>query len=81
MNSQRQHLFNFSVLLFDVRQVEVLRGPQSTLYGKNALGGIVNIISRRSENSFFDDGSGRPNSVTGTRADGLQAGISLLAAF
>ena len=38
--------------LFDVEQVEVLRGPQSTLYGKNALGGIVNIISRRPENRF-----------------------------
>ena len=38
--------------LFDIEQVEVLRGPQATLYGKNALGGIVNIISRRPENRF-----------------------------
>jgi iron complex outermembrane receptor protein len=33
--------------LFDVARVEVLNGPQSTLFGKNASAGIVNIVSRR----------------------------------
>jgi len=36
-------LFN----LFDVDHVEVLRGPQGTLYGKNTIGGAVNIVSRK----------------------------------
>ena len=32
--------------LFDLERVEALRGPQATLYGRNATGGVVNFISR-----------------------------------
>lgn len=36
-----------SIELVDIQQVEFVRGPQSALFGRNTLGGLVNIVSAR----------------------------------
>jgi iron complex outermembrane recepter protein len=40
--------------LFDMQRVEVLSGPQGTLYGRNAAGGVVNMISNNPTTEKFD---------------------------
>lgn len=37
----------------DVQQVEILRGPQGTLYGANALAGLINIVSNKPSEQFY----------------------------
>ncbi len=53
----RNHFFEQE--FYDVSQVEVLRGPQGTLYGRNATAGVVNLISAKADRSVRSDGLAR----------------------
>lgn len=48
--SEPNGAFNFgNELLGDIERIEVLRGPGSSLYGSGAIGGVINMVTRRAQ--------------------------------
>jgi len=63
-----------SIELLDVDQIEFVRGPQSALFGRNTLGGLVNITSAKPSASRWTGGVSAPFGTYG--AWGVRGGIS-----
>ena len=60
--------------VFDLQRVEVLRGPQGTLYGKNVVGGAVNLITARPEDTFGGALSASYGNYNAIQSDGYVTG-------
>jgi iron complex outermembrane receptor protein len=75
--------------LLDVDRIEVLRGPQGTLYGKNTIGGAIKFVTRRPGDTLRANGSVAVGSydqfdlkgaISGPLTEGVSAGLSVLRA-
>jgi outer membrane receptor protein involved in Fe transport len=61
----------FEQEFYDLQRVEVLRGPQGTLYGRNATGGVVNIISAKPKFLAEAKLSGDIGNFNSSRVEGM----------
>jgi iron complex outermembrane receptor protein len=66
------YTLDLAVPLASVERIEILRGAGSALYGPDAVGGVINIVTRRTQSSQLHARSGSFGSVEG----GLSTGLS-----
>jgi outer membrane receptor protein involved in Fe transport len=55
---------------FDLERVEVLRGPQGTLFGRNTTGGLINFVTRKPTDDFEGYVSAQVENFDGRRVEG-----------
>ncbi|MEE8258421.1 MAG: TonB-dependent receptor [Sphingomonadales bacterium] len=71
--------FNFCAFTTgNIERIEILRGPPSTLYGSDAIGGVINIITKKAETPFSASGSlegGSFGTFRGSANLGVRSGI------
>lgn len=78
----RQNANNFS--FFDVDRIEVLRGPQGTLFGRNTTGGAINVILKKPADHFggsIEGSYGSYNSYSGKASVDIPVSDTLLTKF
>jgi iron complex outermembrane receptor protein len=63
-----------AVSLFDLERIEVLRGPQGTLYGRNSTGGAINFITRKPGDELAFNGSVSAGNYSAVNVD---AGVDI----
>jgi outer membrane receptor protein involved in Fe transport len=61
----------FEQEFYDLARVEVLRGPQGTLYGRNATAGVVNIISQKPKFAYEAKLSADVSNYSSSRLEGM----------
>ncbi|MEE4107889.1 MAG: TonB-dependent receptor plug domain-containing protein, partial [Halieaceae bacterium] len=65
---------SFNEELFDVQQIEVLKGPQGALYGRNAVAGAILVTTREPTNEFEGKVGGTVGNVGTVRANAMISG-------
>jgi iron complex outermembrane receptor protein len=72
--------FGLDLMPYDVERIEVLRGPQGTLYGAGAMGGLLKYVLRRPSVSDFEAWAGAETFGISSAADfgwGVRAGANV----